>query len=687
MKYRAFLSYSHADRKWARWLHRALEGYRPPAALQGSARRARPLKPIFRDRDELPSAASLSDVVGATLRESEWLILVCSPQAARSRWVNEEVRTFRALGRTRNILCFVVDGEPGAGGEQECFPEALTAPDQPGGRPLEPVAADARPQGDGRHNAMLKVAAGMLGVGFDALRQRDVQRRHRRLVAIASGSLAVAALTIVLAISAVVARNEAQERRAQAEDLIDFMLGDLRSQLRKLGRLDVFQSVGDKALEYFAAQRDGDDSPQLRAQRARNLRQIGEVRMEYGDQEAALEAFRESLILTERLAAEDPQNAEAQIAMANSRFYVGYVHWQRGELAQARAMFESVIPIVDAVSAREPDHAPWLAERAYANTNLGRVAELQGDLEAALAAYQIVMEVNGQLVAGEPDNPEWQLELGFAHNNLGKLLVALGRLDEAQAHYRLDLAAKSRIHDSEPAHNLHRSYLAVSQYFLGQILAMQGRYDEAEAQLTSARAHFANLVEVDPERLTWGQRQANIERELGRIRALAGLLPEAEALFASSIQIQAGLVRDEPLNSGGRRELVRSQLASADFATRGRDARTAQIRLAEAEANVAVLIEQEPSIVESHELAAYAAICRARLADPASARLEYQSALATLDRHFPQSTDPRIMELRAAALAGLGDPGALALAEALAAMGYVGIDLVSTARKEAETPP
>lgn len=679
MKYRAFLSYSHADRNWARWLHRRLENYRPPktvtATVEGAIQRR--LNPIFRDRDELPSTASLSNAVQAALRDSEWLIVICSPDAAASRWVNEEIRAFRALGRTAHILCFIVAGEPGALGDGNCFPEALTAPESSGGIKLEPVAADARPEGDGRGNAMLKIAAGMLGVGFDALRQRDLKRRHRRLIAIAAGSLAVAALTIVLAISAVLARNEAQQRRAEAEDLIDFMLGDLRAQLRKIGRLDVFQSVGDKALEYFAAQRDGYDSPRMLSQRAMNLRQIGEVRLESGDPEAALEAFSESLHITEGLAEGDPQNAEAQIDLANSRFYVGYVHWQRGELGEARAMFESVIPIVDAVSALDANHPPWLAERAYANTNLGRLAELQGDLDAALVAYQAVMDVNKRLVALEPDNSEWGSELGFAHNNLGKLFVSLGRLDEAEVGYRKDLEIKKRLYDADPAHNVHRSYLAVSQYYLGQLLVMRGDYADGESQLSAAREHFAFLIGVDSDRNQWRQRQANIERELGKIRALSGAPTEGQALFTSSAGTLEELVEGEPLNSGRRRDLVRSLLMAADIHARNGAATGARDRLREAEPHIATLIEQEPSIVESYELSAYAAICRARTGDGSAATAELETALEVLDRYFPDSRDPRILELRAAALSGLADSATPAMVKELRAIGYEGLGLVA----------
>ena len=45
------------------------------------------------------------------------------------------------------------------------------------------------PQGDGRDRAFLKLVAGLLGVSYDALAQREAQRRHRRLLAVTTASL------------------------------------------------------------------------------------------------------------------------------------------------------------------------------------------------------------------------------------------------------------------------------------------------------------------------------------------------------------------------------------------------------------------------------------------------------------------------------------------------------------------
>ena len=111
MKYRAFLSYSHADEKWARWIHRSLERYRVPKhiAAAGALPGAR-LKPVFLDRDELGSSTSLSASIREALADSEALIVICSPTAAKSKWVNQEVKEFEQLHGGANIYCCIVEG-------------------------------------------------------------------------------------------------------------------------------------------------------------------------------------------------------------------------------------------------------------------------------------------------------------------------------------------------------------------------------------------------------------------------------------------------------------------------------------------------------------------------------------------------------------------------------------------------
>ena len=160
--YSAFISYNHRDRRWAIWLHRALERYRVPKRLQG---REAPfgimgarIPPVFRDRDELAASSDLAQSVRDGLEASAMLIVLCSPLAARSIWVNEEIRAFTALGRRDRIRCLIVDGEPHVDDpDRECLPPALFE-----GGGAEPLAADLRKNEDGKAGAKLKIIAGSL---------------------------------------------------------------------------------------------------------------------------------------------------------------------------------------------------------------------------------------------------------------------------------------------------------------------------------------------------------------------------------------------------------------------------------------------------------------------------------------------------------------------------------------------
>lgn len=201
-KYWAFISYSHQDKVWGDWLHKALETYRVPRRLVGRASRdgtvPKRLFPIFRDREELPGSASLTDNISEALRQSRYLIVICSPKSAVSRWVNEEVRAFKAMGREDRILCLIVDGEPNASdkpdsGPLECFPPAVRFHVDAAGalssQRTEPIAADARGGKDGKANAKLKLLAGLLGISYDELKQREKRRRFWRRIQLTTGAI------------------------------------------------------------------------------------------------------------------------------------------------------------------------------------------------------------------------------------------------------------------------------------------------------------------------------------------------------------------------------------------------------------------------------------------------------------------------------------------------------------------
>jgi len=134
IKYRAFLSYSHRDKELADWLHRELERFRVPSALAGKLTAngvvPRRLTPIFRDEQDLSAGGDLAEEIEAALAASQFLVVLCSPTAAKSRWTNAEIESFKRTRPEGCVLAAVAAGEPFASDiagreEEECFPPAL----------------------------------------------------------------------------------------------------------------------------------------------------------------------------------------------------------------------------------------------------------------------------------------------------------------------------------------------------------------------------------------------------------------------------------------------------------------------------------------------------------------------------------------------------------------------------------
>lgn len=243
-KYKAFISYSHYDQSWGHWLHKSLETYRVPRRLIGTQSQTAIIPSrigrVFIDREELPASPNLSSNIEEALKLSQYLIVICSPKSAVSHWVNEEILTFKRLGRANRVLACIVEGEPNASDgklgflpQAECFPLALRRNIDDAGKPsssrAEPIAADVRQTGDGKRRAVLKLVAALLGLSFDDLNQREQQRRHRYMQLITGVAVTLATIFAALGASFVYQRDEAfrsQMETKQTLSVSDFLRAD-----------------------------------------------------------------------------------------------------------------------------------------------------------------------------------------------------------------------------------------------------------------------------------------------------------------------------------------------------------------------------------------------------------------------------------------------------------------------------
>ena len=582
MRYRAFLSYSHADAHWARWLLRRLESYRVPARLVGTAGRDGPiparLGPMFRDRDELPTAGDLSTTIREALSESATLVVICSPAAAQSKWVDAEVQAFLAHNSRDRVLCFVVDGEPS---RNDCFPPTLLAPDAEG-RVREPLAADARKDGDGKDRAALKLIAGLLGVGFDTLVQREAQRRNKRMAIFAAASMAGMALTSTLAVTAYVARNDAQRRQAQAEDLLGFMMGDLREKLTTVGRLDLMRSVDDKATKYFATLDPRDLSDHTLEQQARSLTGIGQVRLEEGNHPAAAAAFAEAYDRTRALYDRKPSDGQRLFDRAQAEYWIGYVAWQQDRFGDAEAWLTRYRDSALKLAAMDRRNFDWQKEVAYGHHNLAVLDEARGQHAKAEQALLKELDLFRGWVQARPQDLQLLFEKSTIESLLGSNALRQGRLQESESWFADSLSELEALRRKDPKDARWREDWVDQQIFLADVRAQRGRMDEAHAATELANREADAMVKQDPTNKKWASAQAiaRFWRAQLEVEDPAIGMPKA----AEAERLLAAVHAAEPKDMRMRQWLARTRVLQARMAFEQHDDATTRERMTAAHA-------------------------------------------------------------------------------------------------------
>lgn len=497
--YRAFISYSHADTAFANWLHRQLERFRIPAADgTGTAR----LAPVFIDRAEL-AAGDLPAQVREALERSAALVVVASPAARASRWVEQEIRLFRDLHPDRPILAALIEDEP-----ERAFPAALL---HHAGQAFEPLAADFRKQADGKRLGLLKIAAGLAGQPLDRLVQRDAQSRQRRVMAITAGAVALSLVLAALLVLAQRARAEAEAQRADAEGMVEFMLTDLRDKLKGVGSLSTMDAVNQRALEYYARQDLAalpDDSLE---RRARLLQAMAEddLRTAAGRERArkeALEAWR----VTGGLLARQPQAPERIFNHAQSEYLLGYIAFRtrtadgNRDLPTAKRHWGEYLGLANRLVAVDPGNPRWQREPGYAQSNLC-AANLAAPASPTLARTHCTAarEMAERLWQQQPDNFDNALDYA---NRLAWEADALAALEQwgpaiALRRKQREIArALSRAHPKD-ARAIEAEMLA--DLGLAKLLGQAGQADEARSAALDARNLADRLSRLDPGNADW----------------------------------------------------------------------------------------------------------------------------------------------------------------------------------------
>ncbi len=662
-RYRVFLSYSHADTKWARWVMRRLEGWRVPKRLHG---RMAPIgevgariAPVFRDRDELPTTSDLGESIRAALRESATLVVICSPAAAKSRWVREEIVAFKRLHGERRVFGFIVSGEPKVEGtDEDCFSPALRAEIGADGelsaRPAEIVAADARVTGDGKEVALVRLLAGLLGVGFDELRQREQARRLRRMTWIAAGSAVGMAVMFGLAVAAWRARNDAQRRQANADDLLTFMLGDLRDELKKIGRLSVLDAVGAKAMAYFDSLDVRDASDTALARQATALTQIGQNRLDQVRYAEASVAFATAYERAAALVKRNPANKDMWFERGRAEHWLGYTDLQRRELVSAGRWFARYRDTARGLWELDRADARSRHEVAYAQQSLAVLKVELGDYADARASFVAEREMLERLSAAKPSDLQVRFELSVNDSWLGVTAERRGEYAEAVEHFGRAAGTMEAVIAEEPGTAFWRFECADRYSHQGIVLGCTGRHAESRRALHRAQELIGPLAANDPQNRNASARVA----AAGIVQAASALAEsdwtEAARLLEASRRRLEPIVADEPTSPTNANFLVRAWRIEALL-------RLAQGRTDAGEAAARAIVLVQPFLTketagdrivrtESAEAYLVAGLVADRAGNEEAARQHWQQSLDLLDPDWLNSCHWRLLDPAARAL-------------------------------------
>ncbi|MFZ5616517.1 MAG: TIR domain-containing protein [Pseudomonadota bacterium] len=533
-RFKAFISYSHADEAWGGWLQRSLENFRAPKSLAsklGAKDESARLAPVFRDREDLPVAGSLNSAIQAALADSEFQIVLCSPNSAKSRWVNEEIKLFHKLHGPGRVFALIVAGEPGASAiagreAEECFPPALRFQLGENGEltdaPAEPLAADARENGDGKRYALLKVAAGMLGVGLDDLIRRDAQRRARLATVWTVSSGCVAAAMTALALYAVAKNNEATLMRGKAEGVIQFMLIDLKKGLNEVGRLDLLESVGEIVMAYYADQDPKSLDDDALAHRAKALILLGAIDQKRNDLEAAIAAYAAGEKATAELLRRSPNNPDRIFDHAQSVFYVGDIHRLNRNFAEGEKWYEEYHRLAQRLVIIDSDDPKWRLELAYATSNLGVLKYDAGDFEAAIPYFKESTEARRVLAELSPTDEDVLFAYAYAISWRADAELKLGRYGEAVNLIRKQLSLYGTAASPQSENFSVLDAVVTAQRRLAEAYVGLGDLDKAREAIDAAAGTASRLAGRDGGNANWNVNAAYIELQRSSLFSLSG---------------------------------------------------------------------------------------------------------------------------------------------------------------------
>ena len=488
-QYQAFMSYAHDDERVAARLHRALETYRVPKALQKT--HLEKISPIFRDVTELTAHHSLSEKIKDAVIGSRFLLVLCSPAAKASHWVNEEIKLFREVHGEGSILCALIEGTP-----RTSFPPALVA----GGR--EPLAANLSAKNF--NLGVSQLAASIIGVGLDRLIQRDVRRRRNRLRLMTAGAFAFSGVMAAMAWNAVDARTEAETSRTEAEKMVEYMLTDLKDDLEPIGKLDIVEKVGERVKTYYQAIPVSDMDDDRLARRSRSKQLLGQVNIVQGNTAKALQSLLQVEKVTAEILRRRPNDPDAVFTHAQTQYGLTRVYHEN-DLERALKYASSYKSLSQKLYDLDKDNLDYLYEYSWSSNKLGQIYQSLEDYDNAENEFLEAVSTYEKLMNVYPDDKDIIYNLITYRRNLALIDYYRGDFKTSAIKLNQQVEELDTLLSDDGDHYDLLDSLNVTKLWIQSIELKKLKKCNAEKMYTFT-AEVQAMINHDPTDQTWHSR-------------------------------------------------------------------------------------------------------------------------------------------------------------------------------------
>lgn len=339
--------------------------------------------------------------------------------------------------------------------------------------------------------------------GFVEASLQSVRRAERMRMAVMIIVTALALLAGGLGLAARSAQTQAEAHRIEAEDLMGYMLGEFVEKLRPLGKLDLLDSVSNRALKYLSDSSWGNDSDTTLAQRAKSLQVIAEVRIARADPTGASTALLAGRRILQTQLQRHPGDLSLLKSAGENAFWLGQIHLDQKEWKQASEYFEEYQGYADRQATLAPESVDAWIEQSYAHSNLGTVALRSGNLQRAASEFALSVDLKQRAYEKQPKNNRLAADLANGLSWQASAQMQLGKLTLAEALNDRALELLKKLYSASPTESLWMNKLAATWAHQSELKQASGDLDGSGKASVQAYALRRSMIEKDSSNRIW----------------------------------------------------------------------------------------------------------------------------------------------------------------------------------------